>query len=662
MTYPLFSSSSLTNTHTITSKCMLGDDKQRTRASKLCYRSLLVIQEKILTNFDSTLSIALRGLGDYSDPVRRFSAKSLRILVTFAPLVRNSGTVDDDDSSSSQIFKTKLLIDSPADASIIDFLKNVTNLVASNDSSTNQRPPIPGLSPNGLRDYQWEGVSWLTQLRRSGLGGILADDMGVGKTIQALTAIAIIRLEKMINADSNPNFNANPFLIVCPSMLILHWEQEIKKFFLPAIFTPRRYVTGETYDNSSVIIMSYDNIKRDYESFTKSRMVFEAIVLDEAHVIRNPKTAVAQAVFSLKGKFRIALSGTPIQNKIEEVWSLFNFLIPDFLGNFKEFNTNYILPIKKSVKERVALNNNGVNSDSIQYAINISTEGMDILRKLHKIILPFILRRTKNMVARELPSKTIIDLYCPLSLTQKKLYVDFQKKLRISDSKLEEELLAIRNRELTSVSENSTEAAGGGGGGGGDGDDDNTSNESLHPLKAFFYLRYLCVHPSLVIAKAHTDYKSRLINESGMSGKMDRLARLLVDSQVVLEEECDRLHDLPVIDGDIYINSDKKSSNDDSDNDDNDDNDNKNSNDNENDDDTNTTMTARSHFISAAKNKVVNESATTTTTTTRQKHVSKQQRLAGSNPNTTLFHRALIFVQHKEALDLVEEVRYRYIH
>ena len=235
-----------------------------------------------------------------------------------------------------------------------------------------------------------------------------------------------------------------------------------------------------------------------------------------------------------------------------------------------------------------------------------------------------------------MPSKTIIDLYCPLSTTQKNLYVDFQKKLRISDSKLEEELLAIRNSELTSVSDSKSKS-------------DSNTNETLHPLKAFFYLRYLCVHPSLVIAKVHEDYKKRLITESGMSGKMDRLVRLLIDCQVVLEDECDRLSDLPVIDGEIKERQTSTISYDDNNSDDGiDDNDNNNDNNNDDNDDDDH-MTARNHFMCAVKKKV----ASATTISARK---SIKRPAISSSSMTIPFHRALIFVQHKEALDLVEEV------
>ena len=217
--------------------------------------------------------------------------------------------------------------------------------------------------------------------------------------------------------------------------------------------------------------------------------------------------------------------------------------------------------------------------------------------------------------------------------------MDFQKKLRISDSKLEEELLAIRNTELTSVSASKSKS-------------DTTDNETLHPLKAFFYLRYLCVHPSLVIAKVHVDYKNRLMTEIGMSGKMDRLARLLIDSQVVLEEECDRLNDIPVVDGDVIERPTSNANmHDDSNSDDDDDNDNEDDNANENvNNDDNEHMTARHHFISAAKKKV----GTTTASSDRKKNM--KQSISSSNKTVSSFHRALVFVQHKEALDLVEEV------
>ncbi len=148
--------------------------------------------------------------------------------------------------------------------------------------------------------------------------------------MQALTAIAVVRVEK--------RFDTLPSLVVCPASLTLHWEQEISKFFPPALLSPMRVVAQSGKGSAKtvlaaeahhVVIASYDSLRTSPARFQRE---WQYAVLDEAHLVRNPRTAAAQAVFALRARSRVALSGTPVQNQVDELWSLMHFLLPDYLG------------------------------------------------------------------------------------------------------------------------------------------------------------------------------------------------------------------------------------------------------------------------------------------------------------------------------------------
>jgi TATA-binding protein-associated factor len=251
--------------------------------------------------------------------------------------------------------------------------------------------------------------------------------------------------------------------------------------------------------DADVVIITYSRLLREISILRG--IVWGNVILDEAHTIKNPKSQTAQAVFSLRAIHRFALSGTPLMNNVDELWSLFNFLIPDFLGDFERFRVEYVLPIQKSFIVRK--NVDGGDSKSNKHSVTISVEGMSKLHHLHKQVLPFVLRRTKDSVLKELPPKELIDIYCPLSDIQRSMYAKFQHGLRLSDDRLESELLAIRGPAAVT----------------------NSSSLRLHPLKAMLHLSQLCVHHSLVdAAQDEDDYGS---------GKLGRLANLLLDAGVI---------------------------------------------------------------------------------------------------------------------------------
>lgn len=238
-----------------------------------------------------------------------------------------------------------------------------------------------------LRTYQQQGIQWLYDLKNMNLNGILADDMGLGKTLQVL-----VFYEQYVSKEK-------PSLIVCPSSLMYNWMSEIEKF---KIDVDAVCVTGTQdvrkdiiKENHELYITTYDYLRRDVELYMS--MEFEYIVLDEAQFIKNPKTKNAQSVKSLKSRHRLALTGTPIENGLSELWSIFDFLLPGYLYSLNYFTKNFEKPIQMGDDKRQA--------------------------QLQKLVSPFILRRTKKQVLKDLPDKVEKDLWLNFSPEEKQLYL-----------------------------------------------------------------------------------------------------------------------------------------------------------------------------------------------------------------------------------------------
>ncbi len=233
-----------------------------------------------------------------------------------------------------------------------------------------------------LRDYQKAGYDWLNFLRDYGFNGILADDMGLGKTIQTLSLLQGLK-ERVKNKKTT--------LVIVPTSLVFNWRNEIKKF-TPDLNTyihygPTREKNQKKFLNilekNDVILTTYGILKNDLAFFVLKE--FEYIILDEAHIIKNPQSINARNVSVLRGKNKLAISGTPIQNNLMELWSIFNFLSPGYLGTYESFKESFFIPIEVE-KDKIAAS------------------------KLIKLISPFLLRRNKSIIATELPSKTEIVL------------------------------------------------------------------------------------------------------------------------------------------------------------------------------------------------------------------------------------------------------------
>ena len=241
-----------------------------------------------------------------------------------------------------------------------------------------------------LRSYQKDGVKWLLSLYRYNLNGILADEMGLGKTLQVIVLLDSIR-------DKNKTS-----VVVCPASLVYNWEDEVSRFSdtlkcISITGTKQERVKKiEAYDSYDLIITSYDYLRRDIEAYEKCS--FEYVILDEAQYIKNQKTKNAESVKSLCSKHRLALSGTPIENTLAELWSIFDFLMPDYLFNYNYFRSTYEVPITVYEDEETT-------------------------KQLKKMVQPFILRRVKKEVLKDLPDKVEHKYMLEFSKEESKLYL-----------------------------------------------------------------------------------------------------------------------------------------------------------------------------------------------------------------------------------------------
>ena len=248
-----------------------------------------------------------------------------------------------------------------------------------------------------LRPYQLAGFQWLLFLNEAGWGGILADDMGLGKTVQTLT---FFQHYKNLNQGAR-------FMVVCPTTLMYNWENEIKKF-TPELthiihHGPKRNSNPDAYKEFDIIITTYGTMRSDIKAFKE--IPFDYVVLDESQSIKNPQSQVAKASLLLNSKNRLALSGTPVQNNTFDLYAQMNFLNPGMLGSREFFMSEFATPIDKFREDEVKL-------------------------QLRKLTYPFLLRRTKEQVAKDLPEKTETILYCEMGPEQRKIYDAYRNTYR----------------------------------------------------------------------------------------------------------------------------------------------------------------------------------------------------------------------------------------
>lgn len=333
----------------------------------------------------------------------------------------------------------------------IAFKQMVQNILEPKDMDF----PIPESLTGILRDYQKIGFKWLKTLAAYGMGGILADDMGLGKTLEALTFIL-----------SEGGDERKPMLVVAPTSLIYNWQAEAQKF-VPGMKTI--VVSGAAKDRQEllkdvskgdIIITSYPLIRRDIEFYRE--LEFSYCFLDEAQHIKNPDSINAKSVKSINAKGFFALTGTPIENSLTELWSIFDFIMPGYLLSHGQFVKKYEKPIVKEKDQRTA-------------------------QELSKQIRPFLLRRMKKDVLKELPEKIESKMVSELTEEQKKIYMAYLQQAKGEIS-----------QEIDSIG---------------------FEKSQIKILAALTRLRQICCHPQLFIE-----------NYKGGSGKLEMLQELLEEA------------------------------------------------------------------------------------------------------------------------------------
>jgi SNF2 family DNA or RNA helicase len=266
-----------------------------------------------------------------------------------------------------------------------------------------------------LREYQKVGVAWLLYLEKIGINGCLADDMGLGKTLQVICAILIDQQNTKTNRDAAP-----PTLLIVPTSVMGNWQKEVEKF-APHLRVNIHHGSSRKLDEKSfkaqlhlqdILITSYALVRRDSKLF--SSVHWKRLVLDEAQNIKNPKAAQTKAIFKLQAQYRLALTGTPVENRLMDMWSIFNFLNPGYLGKQAQFRKQYEIPIQRDRHPGQT-------------------------KILQQLLKPFILRRLKTdkKIIQDLPDKVENLLYCNLSKEQASLYEavvkDVSEQLNESD-------------------------------------------------------------------------------------------------------------------------------------------------------------------------------------------------------------------------------------
>ncbi|MGN1326678.1 MAG: DEAD/DEAH box helicase [Clostridia bacterium] len=299
---------------------------------------------------------------------------------------------------------------------------------------------IPKSLNANLREYQKIGVKWLRTLEYYGLGGILADDMGLGKTVQILCVICSYLEEK--------EEEKKTILVVCPSSLCLNWQNEIEKFTIGVNSIvihgslEERQKQISSIPQFNIAITSYELLKRDIEEYQKYNYKFKYIIADEAQYIKNNNTQNAKAIKNINAEIRYALTGTPIENSLSELWSIFDFIMPGYLFGYRKFKELYETPIVKDNDEKT-------------------------MQKLKKLIEPFVLRRIKGEVLTELPDKMVTVLNSQMEEEQQEIYMSY--------------LAQAKKNAMQEIKENGIEKS------------------QIKILALLTRLRQICCHPSLFI-------------------------------------------------------------------------------------------------------------------------------------------------------------------
>jgi DNA helicase INO80 len=279
--------------------------------------------------------------------------------------------------------------------------------------------PQPALLSCTLKEYQIKGLNWLVNLYEQGINGILADEMGLGKTVQSISVMAYLA----------ERYNIwGPFLVIAPASTLHNWQQEITRF-VPDLnvlpywgtakdrkilrkFWDRKHITYDRESPFHVVVTSYQLVVQDAQYFQKMR--WQYMILDEAQAIKSSQSSRWKSLLGFHSRNRLLLTGTPIQNNMQELWALLHFIMPSLFDSHDEFSDWFSKDIESHAQSNTKLNE-------------------DQLRRLHMILKPFMLRRVKKHVQKELGDKIELDVFCDLTYRQRAYYTNLRNKISIMD-------------------------------------------------------------------------------------------------------------------------------------------------------------------------------------------------------------------------------------
>jgi len=458
----------------------------RQGATEVIYHLIAVMGDAILPYVIFLIVPVLGRMSDSDSDIRLIATTSFATLVKLVPL---EAGIPDPPGLSEELLKgrdrERMFISQLLDPKKIEPFK------------------IPVAINAELRSYQQDGVNWLNFLNKYHLHGILCDDMGLGKTLQTICMVSSDHYNRAeeFKKTGAPDFRKLPSVIVCPPTLSGHWQQELKTYapFLEVVAfvgpPAERRAKASKFASADIVITSYEVCRNDTEYLEKQNWNY--VVLDEGHLIKNPKAKISVAVKKLPSNHRLILTGTPIQNNVLELWSLFDFLMPGFLGAEKVFLDRFAKPIAASRSSKAGSKEQETGALAIE--------------ALHKQVLPFLLRRLKEEVLDDLPPKILQNYYCDVSDLQRKLFDDFSKK---------------QGKKLTEEA----------------GRDDKDAKQ--HIFQALQYMRKLCNSPALVMTPNNKQYEetqralakqNTRIEDPIHAPKLTALRDLLVDCGIGTE-------------------------------------------------------------------------------------------------------------------------------
>lgn len=335
-----------------------------------------------------------------------FNEEQKQVMSALLDVMKNYADKKNPDTIKMPLFRALYLDELLAEKESVELKKNreYRKLIGKMRSYENGDYEVPQSLEAVLREYQRDGFYWIKTLKENGFGGILADDMGLGKTLQILAFLLSEKEQGKVGDELRT-------LIVAPASLVYNWKKEVERFtpqlsvcVMAGTAHERKELIKNQTSNVDVWITSYDLLKRDIELYQD--IVFANEIIDEAQYIKNQTTHAAKSVRLVNSSFRMALTGTPMENRLSELWSIFDYLMPGFLYGYTRFRSEIETPI-------------------------VSDKDEDAMTRLRAMIHPFILRRLKKDVLKELPEKQEEIVTVALSGEQKKLYQAHSQRLKM---------------------------------------------------------------------------------------------------------------------------------------------------------------------------------------------------------------------------------------